>query len=200
MLRIIAGRLKGKKLAKSDHFKNLRPTKESARENLFNLLASNKNIVATGFELSESNVLDVCAGTGAIAFEAISRGAKSASLIENNFDHVELLHKNQKILDIENVTKILTYNAKKLPKNDEFFDFIFVDPPYEEDYESILLSLLKNSWIQKKAILAVEMSNIGKNLDKFENFSNSNEFINQLELLEKRKYGSSVFYIFVANC
>ncbi len=219
MLRIISGKFKGRKLTKSNHLKSLRPTKDSARENIFNILTSNKEILSTNFNLEGANILDVCCGTGSVAFEAISRGADSATMIENNFDHIELVKKNQEILDLQDFTKIINLNVKRLPKNNEFFDLVFIDPPYEDDYIEILRNLIENSWIQNGSIIAIEMSNIGRNLDIFENGLKDNNLIanslnnedfnklnsslevefsatNHLELLEKRKYGSSMFYFF----
>ncbi len=199
MLRIISGKYKGRKLAKSDHLKNLRPTKDSARENLFNLLTSNKNILATGFDLKNSNILDICCGSGLVAFEAISRGAKSAVLIDNNLSHLDLARQNQNILQIADITKLLNLNVKNLPQNDVFFDLVFIDPPYDEDYNAILNNLLSNKWIQDKTIVVIEMSNIAQKLISFEEEFKLNNLINRLELLEKRKYGSSVFYFFISK-
>jgi 16S rRNA (guanine966-N2)-methyltransferase len=159
-MRIIAGKFKGRNLAKSDHLKTLRPTTEKNRESLFNILASAKFIKEIGFELADKKILDVCCGSGAVGFEALSRGAKSVVFIDNNLAHLDLVKKNCEILQTENCVKILQADVKKiakfLPKNEEFFDLVFIDPPYEEDYELIIQNLLEKCWIKQNSLIVVE--------------------------------------------
>ncbi len=180
-MRIVAGKFRGRNLVKSDHLKSLRPTTDKNREALFNILNSAKFLAEIDFNLTDANVLDVCCGSGSVAFEALSRGAKSATLIENDSLHLELAQKNSLLLGVENQVKILRLDAKKLPKNDEFFDLVFVDPPYSEEYPQVIESLLENSWIKKSSLLVVE-------------FPSSNEpDFSPLRLLHSRRYGITSF-------
>jgi 16S rRNA (guanine966-N2)-methyltransferase len=184
-MRIIAGKFKGRILTKSNHLKSLRPTTDRNREALFNILSSAKFIKEMSFNLNETNVLDVCCGTGAVAFEALSRGAKSAFLIDKNRDHLEVTKKNSEILKVENSVKIVCADVSKLEKNSIFFDLVFLDPPYEDEVENFLTNLLKNDWIQEKSLLVIESSNVLKSLK-----------IDNLHLLEKRIYGKTIFWFF----
>ena len=121
-MRIVAGKFKGRKLAKSDHLKDLRPTTDRNREALFNILTSGRVVNEAGFNLIDANILDVCCGSGAVAFEALSRGAKLATLIDNNLDHLEIAKKTARDFGIKNEAKILCLDVRKLPENKEFFD------------------------------------------------------------------------------
>lgn len=194
MLRIIGGKFKGRKLAKSDHLKDLRPTKDYVRENIFNILTANKKILETGFSIVDCNVLDVCCGTGAIGFEALSRGAKYVKMIEKNPLHVELVKKNQQILDAKDNVEIVHMDANRLSINSTFFDLIYLDPPYADNPISIVNNLIKNNWLQFGSILVVEVGAIAEIINLFEDRIKNGFIAKKLELLEKRKYGSTVFY------
>ena len=195
-MRIISGKFKRQKLAKSDHLHDLRPTTDYARENIFNILSSNRSIQEIGFNLENANILDVCSGSGAIAFEAISRGAKFAHLIEKNPLHIDLIEQNCQILGIRQDIEISRLDATKLPSNDKFYDLIFVDPPYIDDISKIIDSLIKGKWLQNNAVLIVELGCQTNKLNSFEAYISSASITNMLELLDKRKYGSTVFYFF----
>ena len=95
-MRIITGKFRGRNLLKSDHLKSLRPTTDKNREALFNILSFGKfdkglakglaEGLAEGldFKLIDSKILDLCCGSGSIGFEALSRGAKFITFIDNN--------------------------------------------------------------------------------------------------------------------
>lgn len=174
-MRIIAGKFRGIKLAKSDHLKSLRPTTDKNRESLFNILFS------SGFEFNNATILDVCCGSGAIAFEAISRGAKYATLIDLDRKHLEIAKKNIEILRIKDQTEVLCIDAKKLPKNDRFFDLVFIDPPYAKDCSEIAESLVEKKWIEKNSLVIVELSEL-KNFD-----------LERFQILDSRSYGKTSF-------
>jgi len=196
-MRIVAGKFKGRNLVKSDHLKALRPTTDKNREALFNILASAKFIKEIGFETVGAKFLDVCCGSGAVGFEALSRGAKSVVFIDNNLAHLELVKKNCEILQTQDCSKILRADVKNigkfLPKNDEFFDLVFIDPPYEEDYKSIMDNLLENDWIKKeqdakKQLIVVEFQS---------NFNHKNFTAENFYLLDLRGYGKTSFAFFL---
>ncbi|MBM5782994.1 MAG: methyltransferase domain-containing protein, partial [Pelagibacterales bacterium] len=112
-MRIVAGKFRGKNLVKSDHLKDLRPTTDKNREALFNILSSGKNIKELGFKILNSNVLDVCCGTGAVAFEALSRGANSAFLIDKNQTHLKIVKENILNLGLQNSVEVLAEDVFK---------------------------------------------------------------------------------------
>lgn len=184
-MRLVAGKFRGKNLVKSDHLKELRPTTDKNREALFNILASGKFVKESGFKILDAEVLDLCCGTGAVGFEALSRGAKSVVFIDNSPAHLALVKKNSVLLGVENAVKILCLDAKKLPKNDKIFDLIFIDPPYAEDYFTIMTSLAENGWLAEKSLIVVEFQT-DLPLAPLENF----------HLLDQRKYGKTSFAFF----
>ncbi len=185
MPRIISGKFRGRNLAKSDHLKTLRPTTDANREALFNILNSAKFLKEINFKLENSIILDLCCGTGAIAFEALSRGAKSAILIDNNRSHLELAKNNSEILRIENQCEFFLCDVKKtLPQLDLEPSLIFIDPPYEEDYFIIIKNLLEKNWLKKDSLIIIEFDLVHQ--PKNITFAN-------LKLLDLRKYGKTAF-------
>ena len=123
-MRIIAGTNKGRTL-KAPSWSGLRPTSDKLRETLFNILAS---------RMEGARVLDVFAGTGAIALEALSRGAVSATCIENNRRSAELIEENRKRCREENRCAIIRDAAERAlvgPVAGGPFDIVVLDPPYD---------------------------------------------------------------------
>jgi 16S rRNA (guanine966-N2)-methyltransferase len=189
-MRIITGKFRGRNLFKSDHLKSLRPTTDKNREALFNILSFGKfdkglaKGLAKGldFKLIDSKILDLCCGSGSIGFEALSRGAKFITFIDNNRENWELVNKNAELLKVESDSEIICADARNLLANKNEFDLIFLDPPYSEDSLPIIKNLLEKNFIHEKTLLVVEMKS-GKEPKSF----------SPLTLLESRKYGSTSF-------
>ena len=188
-MRIVAGKFRGKNLTKSDHFTVLRPTTDKNREALFNILNSAKFIKEINFEIDGAAILDVCCGSGAVAFEAISRGAKSVFLIDNSVEHLALAKKNFELLKIESGVEFLRADVKNLPQNQKDFDLIFIDPPYAEDYPAIIKNLLEKNWIKKSSLIVVEFKTTSEPKFILENF----------EVLDARRYGKTSFVFLKLN-
>ena len=182
-MRIISGKFKGRKLLDSSHLKELRPTTDMNREALFNILSSGKFIKEINFSIIGAAILDVCCGSGAVAFEAISRGAKSAFLIDKNSKHLDLAKKNADILKIENEIKFYLADAKNLPATNEIYDLIYVDPPYADKASEIIENLVTKNWISKNSLVIIESAD-------------SDYGENQLTLLDQRRYGRTYFSFF----
>ncbi|OFW79859.1 MAG: 16S rRNA (guanine(966)-N(2))-methyltransferase RsmD [Alphaproteobacteria bacterium RIFCSPLOWO2_01_FULL_40_26] len=174
-MRIIAGKFRGRKLAQSSRLKSLRPTTDKNRESLFNILFSR------GFKFENAKILDLCCGSGAIAFEALSRGAKSAILVDIDYNHLDLVRKNCEILGVQDQVETICLDVKKLPQNEVFFDLIFIDPPYEQSVLPFIENLLKKNWIQKNSLLVAEFE------------AKPDSFSDELNLLDLRRYGKSFF-------
>ena len=124
-LRIIGGRLRGSKLICSDETR-VRPMKARVREAIFNLIGPN---------VKGKHVLDLFAGTGALALEAISRGAASATLIERHFPTVRLIRQNLDSLNVEEQTEVAAADTfywvrHQLTSNDVPW-LVFCSPPYD---------------------------------------------------------------------
>ena len=138
-MRIITGKFRGRNLFKSDHLKSLRPTTDKNREALFNILSFGR----FGFKLIDSKILDLCCGSGAIGFEALSRGAKFITFIDNNREHLELVKKNAELLKVESDCEVICADARNLLENKKEFDLICLDPPYSEDSWPIIKNLFE---------------------------------------------------------
>lgn len=122
-MRIIAGTHKGRVLA-SPTWDGLRPTSDRLRETLFNVLAP---------RMAGAAVLDVCAGTGAVALEALSRGAVSATCLDADPRALGLIAANAAHCGLENRCIIVRGTAPEALTRDRVggpFDVIVLDPPY----------------------------------------------------------------------
>lgn len=124
MLRITGGYLAGKRIL-SIPGKSTRPPLTRIRESVANILQSYTEGAA---------VLDLFAGTGSFSFELLSRGAKSAVLIDKNPRAIQILQENASRLNVQNVVRVIKGDAlrvvKKLENSEEKFDIIIVAPPY----------------------------------------------------------------------
>lgn len=152
-MRIIAGRFKGTALAtpRSDA---TRPTSDRLRETIFNILAH-----GVGVDLDGVRVLDLFAGTGALGFEAVSRGARHVTFVEEAVEPRGLIRRNMETMGLNGVAKILRRDATKLgPAGTiEPFDLVFADPPYDKGLgELALASAQDGGWLAAGAICVLE--------------------------------------------
>lgn len=146
-LRIIGGEWKRRQLAFAS-IDGLRPTPDRVRETLFNWLM---------WDIQNSNVLDLCTGSGALSFEALSRGASQVVMIEPNRTQAAFLTDNLQLLKVTSQhAKLKVATAQQvLPTLKEQFDLVFLDPPYSLDlWEE--LAQLANPLIKDKAFIYVE--------------------------------------------
>jgi 16S rRNA (guanine(966)-N(2))-methyltransferase RsmD len=136
-LRIIAGKFRGRKL-KSPPSLQTRPTSDRLRETLFNILAT---------RIKGARFLDLCAGTGAVGIEALSRGAahvtfvdqsrKMCALIESNLNSLEIAQDEYRVV----LADASDYLRRHLKTSEQPFEIVFFDPPYATDY-GVLLKFL----------------------------------------------------------
>lgn len=134
-MRIIAGSARGRTLATpGPKAQGIRPTSDKVRGAIFNIL---------GQWLDGLSVLDLYAGTGALAFEALSRGAQDAVLVDRGRDALELCRENARALKMEDRVTILPMPAdracEKLGKEARVFEVIFADPPYGDEATASVL-------------------------------------------------------------
>jgi 16S rRNA (guanine966-N2)-methyltransferase len=133
-MRIIAGRYRGRRL-KSPPSLQTRPTSDRLRETLFNIVAR---------KIEGARFLDLCAGSGAVGIEALSRGAAQVTFVDRSRKMYALIQTNLKSLEvnddeIEVVSReVLDFLQKHVRKEAEPFDLVFFDPPYASDYEEVL--------------------------------------------------------------
>jgi len=153
-MRIIAGKFRGRKL-KSPPSLQTRPTSDRLRETLFNILSP---------RMEGSRFLDLCAGTGAVGIEALSRGAAQVTFVDESRTMCALIKENVQALKIDDgeievvtaeATKFLTRHVKK---GLQPFDLIYFDPPYAADYEAVLNYAGENAAVllSKDGLMLVE--------------------------------------------
>jgi 16S rRNA (guanine(966)-N(2))-methyltransferase RsmD len=123
-MRVIAGQFRSRRL-KSVPGLNVRPTPDRLRETLFNVIAP---------EIEGAVFLDAYAGSGAVAIEALSRGARRAILFETNNAALAVIHENLKALGLSEHATVIRGNALSLlPRHSA--DIVFLDPPYSRNGE-----------------------------------------------------------------
>ena len=126
-LRIISGSLKGRRIASLPGL-STRPTSDKVREAIFNII---------GHDIEGTSFLELYAGTGAIAIEAVSRGADHAVLIESSQTAAEIIRKNIEHCGIADKAKLIRWDIEQnlncIKSMDNKFDMVFLDPPYEKN-------------------------------------------------------------------
>lgn len=151
-MRIITGSAKGLKL-KTPANNFTRPTSDRVKESLFSVLSNMKNFSEV------ENVLDIFAGTGALALESLSRGAGNAIMIDSATD--KIISENVRRAKFENVSKVYRGDyagvLRKISKQNLKFDLIFSDPPYNKNFAQTSLNLVAELELLKPAgIFSVE--------------------------------------------
>jgi 16S rRNA (guanine966-N2)-methyltransferase len=131
-MRVIAGSLGGR-MFDSPNTHRTHPMSDKARGALFNMLG----------ELDGLSILDAFAGTGALSFEAISRGAKQATAIEQDRPAQQIIERNIKGLGLNRQGQLIkaTSNAWLQTNPDILFDIVLCDPPYEDLQPNLLAKL-----------------------------------------------------------
>ncbi|HET9721748.1 MAG TPA: RsmD family RNA methyltransferase [Candidatus Saccharimonadales bacterium] len=134
-MRIIAGSLKGREF-KSPHGHRTHPMSEKVRGALFNMLG----------DIDGLTFLDAFAGSGALAFEAVSRGAAFFRAIDSDKSAHRTLAENIKQLNLTDKIKATRANSSGWSDNnpDELFDIVFLAPPYDELQENLLYKLSRH--------------------------------------------------------
>lgn len=150
-MRIVAGSARGRRLEVPAGV--TRPTSDRAREGLFSTL---EHLLGT---LGQKRVLDLYAGTGAIGFEAASRGAAQVDLVENDAKAIQVCRNNLAHLGFATVKVHALSVDKWLTSVQLPYDLVVMDPPYatsNEIVEEVLAKLVERDWLAKDAVIAVE--------------------------------------------
>ncbi len=148
-IRIIGGRWRGRQLT-FPAAPGLRPTGDRIRETLFNWLQP---------QLPDANCLDLFAGSGALGFEALSRGAAALVSVELNSSAVQALRVNLAALGEPNCCIVaadaVTWLQTTPPRNT--FDIVFLDPPFASNLSHRVAHLLENNgWLNAHALIYIE--------------------------------------------
>lgn len=156
MLRIIAGRHRGRKLETAPD--NLvRPTADRVREAIFNRLTHGL-VTDGGATLTGLRALDVFAGSGALGFEAWSRGADHVTFFENDASAAALIKRNAERLGADDAVTVLRRDATQPGPARVGADLLFMDAPYATGLSVPALNALRaQGWLRDGAIAAVEV-------------------------------------------
>ncbi|QMU99009.1 16S rRNA (guanine(966)-N(2))-methyltransferase RsmD [Borrelia sp. A-FGy1] len=170
-MHISAGKYKGKKVAFM-RAGNVRPVMSVVRKAFFSILFN---------QIIDSNFLDVFAGTGIMSLEALSRGARFVHLVDYNKVSRNLLVKNFRF--INEPYKFFFSEAKIfLKKSNLFYDFIYLDPPFDYSFKEKLLEIIsKNDSLNKYAKVIIH----------YPSRENLSKYILSLSKYDSRRYGDS---------
>ena len=175
-MRIISGKFKSRKLI-SPSTNLTRPTSDRARESMFNIIQSLKQAF---FE--DTSVLDAFAGSGALGFEALSRGAKHVTFIENNPQTAKTIKENIANFHSEPYCTLIVGDATKPPKARHPMHLVFLDPPYNLHSEDVcLLVLQEQGWINNETLIILETSQKG-----------TLKLPPNVQLIDQRRYGAAL--------
>ena len=150
-MRIVAGEYRGRVL-KSPPSMQVRPTSDRLRETLFNVLAP---------RIQDAKFLDLCAGSGAIGIEAISRGAAHVTFVDKSRKMCGLIEANLDLVGApEDQTEVVMSEAadyiRKAVTRGESWDIVFFDPPYSLDYAPVLKVIGSGKVLNEGGILIAE--------------------------------------------
>lgn len=149
-MRIIAGEMRSRRL-KAPEGMDTRPTADRVKEALFSILQG---------RLNGARVLDLYAGSGALALEALSRGAKSAVLADCAGKACQIIQENIEALHCQDRAVLLrmkdTAALSALQKAGDRFDLIFLDPPYRMDTAPVCRDILEKGLLAPDGMIVVE--------------------------------------------
>ena len=179
-MRIIAGKKRGMKLSGFEG-EAIRPTADRVKENMFNLIAPH---------VTDAEVLDLFAGTGALAIEALSRGAAHAVFCEQARPSLEIIRKNLNKTGFIGQSSIVEGDSFTfLSRNQKQFDLIFLDPPYNTGMLSRALHLIgSQKCLSPDGIAVAECDGTERPGE-----------IDGLKLIKERRYGRSYILIYMAD-
>lgn len=146
-MRIVAGIYKNKNIV-APSGEHTRPTSDKTRESIFNIIAP---------YIVDSNVLDIFSGSGALGLEALSRGAKKVTLIDNDINAINCIKENINNLKANDKVKVIQDDYKVIKSLNEKFDVILFDPPYKlEVFDEIFNLIKEHSLLNEYGVIVYE--------------------------------------------
>ena len=182
-MRIIAGTLKGRAI-RTPEGRNTRPTSDRARESLFNVLAH----AEWAPRLEGARIIDAFAGSGALGFEAMSRGGAFCLFVETDAAARGCIRDNVEAFQLFGNTRIHRRSATDLGVKPAGlgapFDLVFMDPPYAQGLVPLALEqLLNGHWLSPDALVVAELGSDEPQLD-----------VAGWTILDERTYGAARVY------
>lgn len=162
-MRVIAGSARSLAL-KTVEGLGTRPTTDRIKETLFNMIRTN---------IPDCYFVDLFAGSGGIGIEALSRGAGKCVFIENNREAIRCIRENLKFTKLEADATVLEGDylsgLASLVKKNEPIDILFMDPPYDNEFEKKVLEFLKDAPIIDQYTSIIVEASLETNMDYVEN-------------------------------
>ena len=176
-MRIVGGVHRGRALAAPGD-ESVRPTSDRAREALFNLLEQGR-VARGGSRLAGAHVLDAFAGAGALALEALSRGADHATAFDVSTAALDLVRANAERLGETKRIDVRQADALAPPPAPRPADLVLLDPPYGQDLALKALAALDAAgWVAADVLIVIE-TGAGERVDPPAGFM----------LADERRYG-----------
>lgn len=185
MMRIITGRARGIRLDTLEG-EETRPTSERVKEAVFSMLQ---------FDIEGREVLDLFAGSGQMALEAVSRGAAAATLVDKSKNAIRIIEKNAEKTKLSKYCRIVNSDSLDFIKRnkEKKYDIIFIDPPYASGLYIPILKLLYEYEMIKPTSLIVCESDFEKLLD------NDGELQRIYSVKKVSRYSKTVITILEVN-
>ena len=176
-MRIIAGKYRGRRL-KAPPGRRIRPTSDRLRETIFNII---------GHDIMGRNVVDLCAGTGAMGIEALSRGAEQVVFVDKHPGALACVRTNMDLLGVEHRWRAVRWDAgldlRCLRTLKMRFSFAFIDPPYNQGLaDKVLRNLVEADVLLAGSLIVVEH-------DHLEGIAPQD---GRLTLQDQRRYGKTL--------
>jgi RNA methyltransferase, RsmD family len=177
-VRVISGKNRGQKLIEIEG-QDIRPTTDRVKEAIFSMLFP--------FIDEETSVLDLFGGTGALAIEALSRGAGHVVIVDQNRTSCDVISKNLENTRNKSLATLETCDAISfLQKTDQKFSIIFLDPPYNKGLISTSLSeIAKGHILKEDGIIVVERDH-----------TEAAPVVVGLVILKEKKYGRTYITLY----
>jgi 16S rRNA (guanine966-N2)-methyltransferase len=165
-MRVITGIAKGKNLKTLDGL-DVRPTSSMVKEAIFS---------AIQFEIENSLVIDLFAGSGQLGIEALSRGARQVVFIDSSKASIDIIKENLQNCNLLQLSKVASIKATDYLKNSpDFFDIALLDPPYNKNILDEVLPLLAPKMSENGVIVCEHQ--FGEKLpESLDGFSNKREY------------------------
>ena len=175
-MRIIAGTRRGHKLYGFEG-RDIRPTTDRVKESMFNLIQD---------FVPQSRVLDLFAGSGALCFEALSRGAEYGVLVDRDKASLELIRKNNASLGFSNAETVSAEAMDFLNRTKDKFSLIFLDPPYNKGFIApVIHRIVEKGVLSEDGIIVLESD-----------FSDEHGDFEGLIKYKQKKYGRSYVTVY----
>ncbi len=180
-MKILTGTLRGRSITLKPNA-HLRPTADKVRKAVFDMLQG---------AIEGRNVLDLYSGTGALGLEALSQGAAKVTFVEIDKVQARRIGDNLAQLGVADRARVMPVDALRaigeLSAQGEYFDFIFLDPPYETGLAQKTLQLLASSRLVHETTLVLTESGRGEAMPRA---------AGALRLFKTKRYGDTQLSLF----